>query len=140
MCNGLKRFIRNWSNHKSHILIRTAHTAAICIEDLIDVGSVNEKLLANIRGAVPTCWDFVSYFHCFWKLMLPYLESTSQIILKIPQKKFQWRLTMPPKEKTLLRNGYMEEKYFTFVWRRNMLLPKAFLINDSFNVLKYVIW
>ena len=127
MCNGLKRFIQNWSNHKSHILIRTAHTAAICIEDLIDVGSVNEKLLANIRGAVPTCWDFVSYSHCFWKLMLPYLESTSQIILKIPQKKVSMTIDDATKRKNFIAKWVYGRKVFHIRLKEKHVITKSLL-------------
>ena len=45
------------------------------------------------------------------------------------EKHFQQQLTVPPHEQTLLRKTYMEEIYFTFLLRRNMLSINVILID-----------
>ena len=55
--------------------------------------------------------------------MTNYLQGTIK-------KQCQQQLEVPPHKQTLLRNEYIEEKYFTFFLYRNVLPTNVFLINS----------
>ena len=62
------------------------------------------------NGAMPRYWYFVGHFLCLSKLMLPYLKSIWQIILKTPRKNnFQRQLNVPSHKQTLLCSMHLEE-------------------------------
>ena len=90
--------------------------------------SINQELLENIKGAISSY--FSGCFLCFWKLMLSYLKSFWQIILKKPQKVISTKSGSTTTQIKFLRNGCMEEKNFTSFLRRNMLLKNVFLIES----------
>ena len=58
------------------------------------------------------------------------LKSTRQINLRVSRKTVSLQLTVPPHKQTLWGNRYIEEKYFIFFLRRNMLLINVLLRNN----------
>ena len=57
-------------------------------------------------------------------------SEVNVIILEISQRIFQRELTAPPLKQTILCDTYMEEKYFTFILRRN--ISTNILVIDNF--------
>ena len=60
------------------------------------------------------------------RLLSPFLKIKPSLIGSLDYsqditKNFQGQLTVPSHEQTLLRNAFMEEKYFTFFLRRNIV-------------------
>ena len=58
------------------------------------------------------------------------LKSTRQINLRVSRKTVSLQLTVPPHKQTLWGNRSIEEKYFIFFLRRNMLLINVLLRNN----------
>ena len=133
-----RRSLQNWWNHQFHIfritffslcflffLFRiTDHIVAVYIEDLINVGSICKELWVNIRVEMPR------YYLAFESWCCHIWSQYDKLFSRYSKKQFQRQLPIPPHKQTSLHNGYMEENYFTFVLRRNMLLKSVFLIDN----------
>ena len=67
----------------------------------VEKGCIRSKW---VKGTWPTCLYFAGCFLCLWKLMLPYLKSIWEILLKISR---QFSTRIDGITQTLLCNKYM---------------------------------
>ena len=89
----------------------------------------NKNLCQKDKGI--TRWALEGNMRNYWQIFFHIWNKTDKLFTRYHKKdQFQQQLEVPPQKQTLLRNEYIEEKYFTFFLYRNVLLTNVFLINS----------